>query len=111
MFCDKVLDPTCAEGSTGAGNIKNRAMGHPNKTDRIELQYYDVNYEGAVTAFTGSDCKGTMGRFDASTDPKITEYFNFAEIAKRHLPDKDTISSVVIPQGYNLELYKEDNGF
>ena len=107
-FCDNV-DGDCGGylGQSGAGNIKTGAMGHANMIDRVKLQYYDPLEIGAVTAFTNLDCQNWAGRLDATADPTQTAYYNLADIEARHLQN-DQISSVVIPQGYTLKLYKDD---
>ena len=107
-FCDNV-DGDCGGnlGQTGAGNIKTGTMGHPNIIDRVKLQYYDPLEIGAVTAFTGDDCHGWAGRLDATADPALTSYYNRADLEARHLVN-DQISSVAIPQGYSLKMYRDD---
>ena len=107
-FCDNV-DGDCSwnRGISGAGNIKSPLSGHPNEMDKITLQYYDPIETGAVTAFTNLHCENWAGRLDAAEDPELIYYYNSKDLGERHLIDQQ-ISSVAIPQGYTLKLYKFD---
>ena len=55
-----------AEG--GAGTIKNAVLDKPNFIAKVMLTYYDEAERGAVTTFTGPDCSGWAGRFEAPHD-------------------------------------------
>ena len=81
--------------------------GMSNAIDRVKLQHYDPVEIGAVTIFGGCLCQGMSGRFDATADPKQTAYYNTDDMQKRHI-QVDTVSSVMVPQGYTVKLYTDD---
>ena len=60
-------------------------------------------------AFRDSECRGESGRFDADPDAKEPAWYNKDGMSTRNIGNDD-ISSVLIPQGYSVELY-EDDGF
>ena len=96
-------------GQSGAGNTKTAVMdsAHADKTNRVKLQYYDPLEIGAVTVFSAYDCQQQTGRFDAAADPRETAYYNTDDMQKRHI-QVDTVSSVMVPQGYTVKLYTDD---
>ena len=81
--------------------------GMSNAIDKIKLQHYDPVDIGAVTIFGGCLCEGMSGRFDATADPKQTAWYNLDDMQYRHI-QVDTVSSVMVPQGYTVELYTDD---
>ena len=57
--------------------------------------------------FTDGDCKDDSGRFISPVDPAQTSWYNRSDMEYLNIGN-DRISSVMIPQGYALALYKDD---
>ena len=100
-------DCTYGNGDSGAGHIKVGQVGHNDAYDRVKMREYDPTAIGAVTVFQDANCVSYSGRFDAAANPSETAYYNCDWINKNNMGN-DKISSVMVPQGYAVALYKDD---
>eukprot|EP00352_Strombidinopsis_acuminata_P005040 CAMPEP_0176357082 /NCGR_PEP_ID=MMETSP0126-20121128/14510_1 /TAXON_ID=141414 ORGANISM="Strombidinopsis acuminatum, Strain SPMC142" /NCGR_SAMPLE_ID=MMETSP0126 /ASSEMBLY_ACC=CAM_ASM_000229 /LENGTH=129 /DNA_ID=CAMNT_0017710519 /DNA_START=122 /DNA_END=511 /DNA_ORIENTATION=+ len=93
-------------GSTGAGHVRTSKVGHNDTLDRLFLRYYDPAVQGAVVAFRDSDCRSDSGRFLSSTTS--TASYTKSMMDTRNMKN-DAISSIMIPEGYSVRLFVDDN--
>ena len=104
---DDTTDCTDTGGMSGAGHARSAVMGHNDQLLSVKLRGYDAAKQGAVTAFEDKDCKGDFGRFDSTIDPHGTAEYTETDMKTQNLKN-DYISSIMVPQGYTVELFKDD---
>jgi len=92
---------------SGAGNARSSVSGHNDFLDRVVLRRYDATEQGAIVTFYDSECRSDAGRFDATIDPTGRAEYNMNEMYERNVKN-DTISSIMVPQGYSVELFQHD---
>jgi hypothetical protein len=107
-FCNDYPNDDCynGNGTHVAGPSKVPNVGRSNKMTTAKVFCHDYeNYHGAM-AFRDSNCKSDMMRIDIRSNG--TMYYNTIDIEWRGMAN-DSISSVMVPAGYELHLFK-DNG-
>ena len=109
-FCNGGVGSNC-KGSqrfnSGAGHMKNFAIRYlGNQMSSAILGPYDPREVGAVTLFEDEDCSGASARF--YWDPESLEngtFYNNEDLKYAGMRD-NTLSSVMVPKGYTVELYR-----
>lgn len=71
----------------------------------LTLYPYDSSKRPAVTIFSRYDCLGKLARFYAPTDYGIAAEYSKEEMIDRGIKD-NTASSLMVPYGLTVELYR-----
>merc|ERR1712038_65463 len=109
-FCNEQIYDSCSygDGQSGAGTARNPDMGHDGDLTTLKLRYFDSAKRGAVIAFRDNDCTNNSARFYAHENPRMYAEYMKADI-EYHNVDNDEIDSVMVPYGYAVDLYSNDN--
>ena len=108
-FCYLVQDQcNGVTAESGAGTVKNAVLGTPNMIGKVMLTYYDAAERGAVTTFTGPDCSGWSGRFEAPHDRNGIAKYDVNELLTHGHMHNDSIRSIEIPPGLTVDLYQNE---
>ena len=94
-------------GRSGTGNARSPWGGARSYLMGVRLRPYDPTVRGAAVLFFGRDCKEAAGRLDADEDPTKSADYTKDMMWDRNIW-QDSISSVMVPQGYSLEIFKND---
>ena len=98
-----------AKLSSGAGNIQNKTFGYwsglKNGVSSVKIMPYNVVTGGAVTLFDENDCTGESSMFQWNGEDS---YYSAADLDLVGIK-QNRASSVMIPEGYEITLYNEDN--
>ena len=95
------------EHRSGAGPLRSPVSQAKHPIGILTLNYFDPTTRGAVTAFADTECKGHIGRFDGPVDRTLDAYFGLDDLQNAGFSD-NAISSVAVPWGYTVELFKDD---
>jgi len=106
-MCNHRWDECDTRGSS-SGRVKNADIGGllENKLSSVKIEPYDMKGHGAVNLFRSQHCAGVQASFEYTGSEGNTVYTTW-DLAQAGAGD-DMISSVQVPSGYVLELYKLD---
>jgi hypothetical protein len=106
-FCDN-LEHTCDHKNSSAGRVDNPDIGDfmRGKMSSLKIEPYDRRHYGAANLFEHWNCNGKQAAFEYRGSGGHTKYTLY-DMEHAGLPD-DTLSSVMVPLGYVLEVYRDD---
>ena len=110
-FCSEFEGDDCStasNGNSGAGTARAPSMGNGDELTTLLIWPYDGAKQGAIIVFRDNDCSNSTGRFYANTDPNMYAEYTKSEL-ERHNIENDEIDSVMVPYGYSVDLYEDDN--
>ena len=109
-FCNDDPNDDCSHmnGQSGAGTARNPDTGHGDSLTTLKLRPYDSAKLGAVLVFRDRDCSDNTGRFYANKDPNMYAEYVKSDI-EYHNTYNDDIDAVMVPYGYAVDLYEDDN--
>ena len=91
-----------------SGRITNVDLGDTmdNKLSSLRIEPYDNRQHGAATVFSKYDCRGRTSSFEFTGLETKTKYFT-KDLNDLGIED-ESVSSVMVPRGYVVELYEND---
>lgn len=115
VFCGKNVDFELRQGSSwvglkesdahGAGYYMNDNLGiASNVATYYTVKPYDASKSGALTFFDSEGCTGQSGRIYWDEKAPIVTLNDFKS---RHIYFKESLASVLLPPGYELEMWED----
>jgi len=109
QICTDGLDKCHEKGTqSGSGSFKNPRIGKRNKATSVKLWSYDELVKPAVILFKDSNCSEWFQRFYGSETLNEKISYTTEDLEDQHFFN-DSLSSIAIPYGTTVELYKDDD--